>query len=155
MLYGPDTNLRRDGRTDRQTDTFTGGGDNVFSIYDYNMARPLHKNPYLGGFEICNRCIYFLAHNHYIFIFLITPYGHAINYLPLGERVMKLTSSCLLTLLTLHTKFNKDWPNSSWEDVNGRRPTHNDARQPIARGYPSDSGDIKMHFHYTTYMAMV
>ena len=73
------------------------------------------------------------------------------NYLPLGWRVMKLTSSCLLTLLTLPTKFNKDWPNSSWEeDVNGRRTTHDHGRQPIARGHLSDSADIKIHFHYTT-----
>ena len=46
---------------------------------------------------------------------------------------MKLKNSCLLTLMMLHTKFGKDWPHSSWEDVNWwctsddsqwRTPTH-------------------------------
>ena len=42
----------------------------------------------------------------------------------------------LLTLHMLHTKFGKDWPNSSWkEDVN--------RCQPIAIGHLSDSGDLK------------
>ena len=51
------------------------------------------------------------------------------KYLPLGLGVMKFTSSCLLTLQMLHTKFGKDWPSSFW-DVNGRRTTHYDNRSP-------------------------
>ena len=68
--YGPDTNLHTDRRMNRQTEkdrqtewvqfiplnfVHRGGRDNkTSSIYDYNMAKPLHKNPCLGGFEIYN-----------------------------------------------------------------------------------------------------
>ena len=52
--------------------------------------------------------------------------------------------SCLLTLQMPHTKFGWDWPISSWEeDVDARRTTDDDGRQPIAIGYLSYSGDLK------------
>ena len=58
---------------------------------------------------------------------------------------MKFTISCLLTLQMLHTKFGKDWPSSSWEeDVNARRTTDDDGRQPRAIGHLSDSGDLNI-----------
>ena len=67
------------------------------------------------------------------------------NYLPYGWRVMKFTISGLLPLIMLHTKFGKDWPSSFWgEDVNVRRTTDDDGRQPIAIGHLSDSVDLKI-----------
>ena len=67
------------------------------------------------------------------------------NYLPLGVGVMTFTISCLLTIQILHTKFDKYWPNSSWEeDVYARRTTYDDGRQPIARVHLSYKGDLKI-----------
>ena len=54
---------------------------------------------------------------------------------------MKFTISCFLTLQMLHTIFGKDWPSSSREeDINGRRASQDDGRQPIGIGHLSDSG---------------
>ena len=45
----------------------------------------------------------------------------------------------------LHNKFHDNWISSFWgEDVNARRTTHDDGRQPIAKGHLSDSGDLKI-----------
>ena len=107
-----------DERIDRQTDRVIpiyppelrskgkGRGDNASSIYDYNMARPLHKNPYLGGFEICNfnRCIYFLAHNHYIFLlsdYTIWPRNTTRTHAPLDMKFKSLVDS-FLVIITIH-----------------------------------------------------
>ena len=57
--------------------------------------------------------------------------------------VTKFTITYLLTLQMLHTKFGKDWPSSSWEEVNGRRRSHG-RLQPIAISHLSDSGDLKI-----------
>ena len=71
-------------------------------------------------------------------------------YLPLKVGVMKLTISCLLTLQLLHTKFGSYWPSSSSEeDVNARRTTDDDGRQPIAIGHLSYSGELKSDIPYS------
>ena len=62
---------------------------------------------------------------------------------------MKFIISCLLTLQMLHIEFAYDWPSSSLEeDVNSRRTTNDNGRQPIALGY---SGDLKKHKKHTLY----
>ena len=66
------------------------------------------------------------------------------NFLPIWRGVVKLKISSFITLQMLHAKFGKDWPSTSWEeDVNARRTTDDDERQPIAIGHLSDSGDLK------------
>ena len=59
---------------------------------------------------------------------------------PLG----KYTISCLLSQM-LHTKFGKDWPNSSWEDDVNRQTTHDNGCQPIAISHLNKSGDLKLN----------
>ena len=57
---------------------------------------------------------------------------------------------CILTLQMLHTKFGLDWlRSSSEEDVNARRTTVDDGRQPIAIGHLSYSGDLKISSMFT------
>ena len=73
---------------------------------------------------------------------------------------MEFTISCLLTLQMLQNKFGKDWPSSSSEeDINGRRKTHDDRRQPIAIGHLGDSGDLKLIFKsgicYINYLIII
>ena len=54
---------------------------------------------------------------------------------------MTFTISRLLSI----TKFCKDWPCISLEDVNGRRTTHNNGRQTVAiLRHLNDTGDLKM-----------
>ena len=51
---------------------------------------------------------------------------------PLGLGSWKLQFPVSLrTLQMLNTKFGKELPSISWEDVNGRRMTYNDKRHPI------------------------
>ena len=70
------------------------------------------------------------------------------NYLPLkwggGRLIYKFLSP-------YPTEFGLDWPSSSWgEDVNRRRTTDDDGRQPIAMGHLSYSGDLKTFFYTST-----
>ena len=92
------------------------------------MTTPYTNNPNIGGHEIyfkieINFSRPFLLHHYYILslsdlsprvekkILLLLPY----NYLPL-DGIMKFTISYFLSL---HTKFGKDWPSSTWEeDIN-------------------------------------
>ena len=61
----------------------------------------------------------------YINFTLFTPKIHTLWLR--GHGIYNFLSS--LPLHMLHTKFGQDWPSSSWEDVNGRRTTHDDRHQ--------------------------
>ena len=69
-------------------------------------------------------------------------------HLPLECGVMKFRISRLLILLILHTKFGKDWPSDSWEDLNAWRTTDDDWHHPIAIGHLTESGDLKILIDY-------
>ena len=64
------------------------------------------------------------------------------NYLPLGWGSWNL--QFLVSLRYRCYKPNKIKIRSSWEDVNARRMTDDDVRQPIAIGHQSYSSDLKI-----------
>ena len=97
----------------------------------YNFVRPILNYYHTLTFSEPNpgveKKILKEIHQFYTFHPKITfPWGW-------GVGVMTFTFSCLLTLQIPHTKFGYDLPRSSWEeDVNGRRTTIDDGRQPKA-----------------------
>ena len=112
-----------------------------------DMATPLHKNPCPGDIAIYNFGRPFLCQYYYT-LSLCGPCPTRVEKkifypkLPLlGMGAMIFSISCVLALKM--PNLFKIGP----VDIDGRRTTHDDGRQPIAIGHLSDSGDLKIWKH--------
>ena len=129
------------------------------------MATSHHRNPCPRGHEIYNFGRGFLAHHYYIF--------------SLYARCTGVKSKIFLKIQQFYTFYPKiTYPldGGSWnlqflvflpyrcyilnlvkigpvvlEDVNSRRTSHDDGRQPIAIGHLSDSGDLKNMYRFENF----